>query len=156
MFYIGKHQTKELNDYYFGSGKYLKRAISQYGRANFDREILYVFDSEQEMNDKEKEIVNEELVNNKLSYNIGIGGEGGPMFSGKRHSASTKERISNTMKLKNFKHSDETKKIISEKNKGNKSTTGYIWMNNGKEAKLIKRKRFKYYYELGYRRGKKV
>lgn len=47
MFYIGKHQTEDPNDSYLGSGVYLKRAIAKYGKCNFKKEVLYVFDSEE-------------------------------------------------------------------------------------------------------------
>ena len=54
--YIGKHQTENIHDDYFGSGIALKRAIQKYGKSNFVKEILYVFDTEQEMNQKEKDL----------------------------------------------------------------------------------------------------
>ncbi len=72
-FYIGKHQTKDLNDGYFGSGKILKRAIAKHGKENFTKEILFVFDNESEMNAKERELV----TLNESSYNLCPGGQGG-------------------------------------------------------------------------------
>lgn len=111
-FYIGKHQTENINDNYFGSGKALKEAIKIYGKDNFTKEILFVFDNEKEMNNKEREIINEELVSSKLTYNIGIGGEGGSHFKGKKHSDKTKEKLSLIGKSK--KVSIDTKKKISE------------------------------------------
>lgn len=73
-YYIGKHQTKDLDDGYMGSGKLLKRAVCKYGVENFDKEILHVFDNEKDMNDKEKELV-EHLDSN--TYNLCSGGQGG-------------------------------------------------------------------------------
>lgn len=75
--YIGKHRTKDLNDKYMGSGKLIYSAIKKYGKDNFTKEILFVYDNEQEMNSKEKELVNEEFVKSKQSYNISLGGKGG-------------------------------------------------------------------------------
>jgi 3-oxoacyl-ACP reductase-like protein len=75
--YIGKHQTKDLNDGYMGSGKYLKRAIEKYGIENFSKEILNVFDNEEKMNAEEAKIVTEEFVKDNNNYNLCIGGEGG-------------------------------------------------------------------------------
>lgn len=72
-FYIGKHQTRDLNDGYMGSGKYLKSAIKKHGLENFSKEILHVFDSEKEMNEKEKELV----VLSEEAYNLCDGGQGG-------------------------------------------------------------------------------
>lgn len=72
-YYIGKHQTKDLNDGYFGSGKVLKRAIQKHGIENFTKEILHVFDTEEEMNTKEKELV----ILEESSYNLCPGGQGG-------------------------------------------------------------------------------
>lgn len=72
-FYIGKHQTKNLNDGYMGSGKLLKRALEKYGIENFSKEILFIFDTEEEMNAKEKELI----VISENSYNLCEGGQGG-------------------------------------------------------------------------------
>jgi hypothetical protein len=52
--YIGKHETKNINDNYFGSGKLIRRAIKKYGISNFKKEILFQFSSREEMNAKEK------------------------------------------------------------------------------------------------------
>lgn len=71
--YTGKHQTKDLNDNYMGSGKLIKRAIEKHGIENFTKEILHVFDSEEEMNLKEAELV----TIGDHSYNLADGGQGG-------------------------------------------------------------------------------
>lgn len=75
--YIGKHQTNNLDDGYMGSGKHLRRAISKHGPDKFQKEILFVFETESEMNEKEREIVTEEFVQRKDTYNICVGGQGG-------------------------------------------------------------------------------
>lgn len=75
-YYIGVHKSKVLQDDYLGSGVHLKRAISKYGKGNFSRENLYVFDSEEEMFSKEKEIVNKELISDEFCYNLTEGGVG--------------------------------------------------------------------------------
>ena len=89
--YIGKHQTTNPNDGYYGSGKFVKAAIKKYGKENFVKEVLFVFKTEAEMNDKEKELITEEFISRSDTYNAGIGGEGGPHFKGKKHSQELKE-----------------------------------------------------------------
>jgi group I intron endonuclease len=135
-FYIGKHQTENPNDDYFGSGKAIVNAIKLYGKDKFVKEVLYIFSTSKEMDDKEREIITEELVNSPECYNIGIGGEGGPQFKGKTHSAETKAKISASKLGKNFLTkegltrildanknkvvSDETRKKLSEAAKARK------------------------------------
>lgn len=115
--YIGCHSTNDLCDGYLGSGKQLLRAIKKYGKSNFEREILFFFDSPADMFAKEQELVTESFVASSNTYNLVPGGSGGfkvldvtdwknklkqssanrknkqPML-GKTHSAETKERMS--------------------------------------------------------------
>lgn len=76
-YYIGKHQTKDPNDDYVGSGKHLWHAINKYGIENFKKEILFIFDNEVEMNEKEAELVCENFVKEDTNYNLCPGGQGG-------------------------------------------------------------------------------
>ena len=78
--YIGKHQTKKLNDRYMGGGICINEAYKKYGKENFKKEILFVFDTYEEMNNKEIEIVNDGFIKRKDVYNISIGGDGGAKF----------------------------------------------------------------------------
>jgi hypothetical protein len=72
-FYIGKHQTINLDDGYMGSGKLVRRAIQKYGKENFLKEILFIYDNEKDMNEKEKELV----IISEQTYNLCDGGKGG-------------------------------------------------------------------------------
>lgn len=72
-YYIGVHKTKNIDDGYMGSGKYLKYAIKKHGIENFKKEILFECSSSEEMFEKEKELVE---ISEK-SYNLKNGGFGG-------------------------------------------------------------------------------
>lgn len=56
-----------------GSGKLISAAIKKYGVENFSKEILHVFETEEEMNAKEAELVEV----GEHSYNMCPGGKGG-------------------------------------------------------------------------------
>ena len=74
MIYIGKHKTSNINDQYMGSGLWLKREQKRLGIENFNKEILFECSSEEEMNKKEAELVNEEFVKREDTYNKILGG----------------------------------------------------------------------------------
>lgn len=182
--YIGKHQTNDLDDGYMGSGKILRRAQNKHGLENFVKEILHVFDTEEEMNTKERELVTEEFCLREDTYNLCVGGQGGfgyinsnpdRFLTEKRldalnHRLGTlawKQKYDSDDKFRNNnckilsdarlkqremypngtfygkKHSNDTKKLIAEKNsvkmkgEGN-SQYGSMWITNGTENKKIK------------------
>lgn len=75
--YIGKHQTKNLNDGYMGSGKDIGQAKIEFGLKNFSKEILFILDTEEEMNAKEAELVSKDFLLEDNVYNMALGGDGG-------------------------------------------------------------------------------
>lgn len=79
--YIGCHKTKNLNDGYMGSGKYLRISQKKYGLENFEKEILFIFETPEEMYAKELELVNDDFLLDEKTYNLVIGGRGGFNFT---------------------------------------------------------------------------
>ena len=69
--YIGCHKTKDPNDSYLGSGAAFSRAVAKYGRKNFKKEVLFIFDNPEEMLAKERELV---VVDPEKTYNLDRGG----------------------------------------------------------------------------------
>ena len=72
--YIGQHGTNDINDDYMGSGVALEKAFKEFGRCNFKKDILYIFDTRLEADLKEKEIVNQDFINRVDTYNKNLGG----------------------------------------------------------------------------------
>lgn len=78
-FYIGKH-NQHIDPYqfdgYYGSGSQIINAVKKYGKENFIRETLFVFDNETDCLLKEEEAVASHL-GKPYCYNIRSGGIGG-------------------------------------------------------------------------------
>ena len=75
MIYVGIHSTLNLNDNYLGSGKALTADINEYGQENFEKEILSFYNNRMEVAKAEFNVVNENFVNDPMTYNLTIGGE---------------------------------------------------------------------------------
>lgn len=145
-YYIGVHKTDNIHDDYLGSGKNILEAIEKYGREAFSKEILHIFDNKEEMFEKEKELVTEEVVKDRQSYNCKLGGSANWYYinsNGLNHSRNQhlihrdrlntdeiyrqkfiekmSEATRNSYKTGNRKpnpsHTDESKQKMSEKHK---------------------------------------
>lgn len=114
-YYIGKHSSIDPNDNYLGSGKALNRAIKKYGTTNFKKEVLHVYENEIDAYNKERELLEAlNSVNDPLCYNLCYGGVG--FWKGATHSDETKKKISDGNKGK--VRSSEAKQRYSTSKKG--------------------------------------
>ena len=88
--YIGVHETlnPEIFDGYIGCGVYIQQpstykypktpfqyAVKKYGTDAFKREILYIYDNEEEAYKKEEELVNMDFLKLDHTYNACLGGK---------------------------------------------------------------------------------
>jgi hypothetical protein len=76
-YYIGLHSTDNLEDGYFGSGKYLKSSIRYHGIDKHTKEIVEFLPCRSSLKQRELELVTEECINDPLCMNLKLGGEGG-------------------------------------------------------------------------------
>jgi len=76
-FYVGMHSTDNLEDGYIGSGKILGYSRAKYGDENHVREIVEYCEDRKSLAEREREIVNEDLLKDPLNINLKYGGEGG-------------------------------------------------------------------------------
>lgn len=77
-----------------GSGVYIKKAINKYGVENFEKEILYFFDTDKEALDKEAEIVNEEFIKSNGNYNVALGANTN-CWAGMKNKVAVKDTTNN-------------------------------------------------------------
>ena len=71
--YIGQHRTNNINDGYFGSEIILRKAITKYGKENFEKTILEEC-SEKSINEAEIKWITEYKKDGRAEYNVAEGG----------------------------------------------------------------------------------
>lgn len=116
-FYIGRRQCECIpeDDPYLGSGKILNQAIKKYGKDSFYKEILELHESVEDLISAEINLVTKNLIDNKMCYNLALGGHGGYTYYENRE----------------YTHSDESRKKISASKVG-KPRNDMIGNDNGK------------------------
>lgn len=176
-YYIGMHSTDDLEDGYFGSGQLLWKSIKKHGKEKHVKEILEFLPSRKELKERERVLVNEEIVSDPLCLNLKLGGEGGgPAWNmldeqsrtnqifalQKRNSKPlTEEHKQNIGKGNRGKiRSEETKQRISDGSKKRDKSTyvgrpqkNSVWMNNNSERKFVPEFKVPEMEALGFTRG---
>ena len=152
--YIGKKKSDIfLNNEYLGSGSILNNAIKKYGKENFYVKLIDTADSLKELNYKEKKYISMfDAVKSDNYYNIASGGDGGVLWNSiENHPSKHTDRSGNKNPFYGKKHTDETKKKISEKNKNKKSKNkGKIRIRKDNIIKYINKECLDDYLKLGY------
>lgn len=128
MRYIGQHSSKEFDKYYYGSGRLIKEALSEFGHDNFKCEIIEWCKTYEELNTREIYWINFYKADSREDfYNLAYGGsnskyalkgENHPFYN-KKHKKESIDKMSISKRGKNNpmygKHqSIETKCKISE------------------------------------------
>lgn len=146
--YIGIHSTYNINDNYMGSSRYLTKDIKKFGKENFKKEILHIFEKIEDALNKEAELVTKEFCYRNDTYNRLQGGISGKLYTFWNDMILTKDLNGNVYcaykddpriisgELISYTHSDCTKNKIS--NTLSNKTYEEI---HGKNAELEKKKR---------------
>lgn len=133
--YIGIHKFKfskyrclpkvgdiKFEDGYIGSGRSLLEAYRKYGLENFQMIILYETDNETDISNWETDVVNEDFISRKDTYNLRVGGYLGGVFNIDvinkiKESLKKVDRCKDKNSFYGKVHTDELKKYNSEFNK---------------------------------------
>jgi hypothetical protein len=175
-YYIGMHSTSNLNDGYLGSGRRIIRSIKKYGRNNFKLEILEHLPNRELLREREKEIINAELINDPKCLNLQIGGISGfdhinilrknnaeydkkwRMLQGNRMKEHHKNGKINYATFTNKKHTEETKRLMSikaSKHVGDKNSQfGTCWITKNGINKKIKNSDLPTFTNEGWCKGR--
>jgi hypothetical protein len=182
-YYIGMHSTDDLEDGYFGSGKMLWHSINRHGKDIHSKEILEHLPTREALKLRERELVNEEIVNDPKCMNLRMGGEGwGSEEASKaaglgnkspkknyteirRKAAITRRERGNhnTHRTDNFrgkKHTEKTRQQMSASHQGKhdgekNSQFGTCWVIKDGAAKKIHKEQLDEHLSNGYRTGRK-
>lgn len=117
--YIGQHKSKVFDQKYKGSGMIIRLAFDKYGFDNFKTEIIEWCNTFEELNQKEEYYIEYyNSRNEKIGYNIRIGGIQSRMSESSREKIHLNSLINPNYGMKGKKQSELCKKINSTIHKG--------------------------------------
>lgn len=119
-YYIGMHSTDDLDDDYFGSGKRLWHSINYHGRDKHTKEILEFLPSRDLLIEREKELVNSEILLDTKCMNLVQGG--GYNARAPETEESRNHRRNAIISFYQSERSAEARHKISEAHRGRKAT----------------------------------
>ena len=175
-YYLGVH-TSTLSpekDNYWGSGPAIKAAIKKYGKQNFKKEVLEVFNSSEDAFKYEAEHITLKEVQDPMCYNMQLGGLGGTegaifMTNGTDHIRILPEfeeeyRNKGYSRLQKI-HSAETLQKMRESHRGLKrskesltkagaSMRQLVWVKKEDQELRIHKNELESYLDQGYVRGR--
>lgn len=189
--YIGMHSTNKLEDGYMGSGRRLRYSIRKHGEENHKKEILEFFASRELLVEAEINAITEDMIGDPMCMNLMGGGEGGfiseehyenlkeknsELQKEKWKDAEYRNKIvkvlyegmkkhhknrTNYNTFEGKKHTEETKKRMSESSKGKgagklNSQYGTCWVRKNGKNKKIKKEDLDTYISQGWEKGRKI
>lgn len=118
-FYVGMHSTDNLSDGYLGSGVRLRRSIRRNGKENFKMEILEFLSNRSLLKERERELINTDLINDPMCMNMALGGSGGIL--NERHKINLRKGASEWTKTqwKNSEYREKITEVLKENMKKN-------------------------------------
>lgn len=176
-YYIGMHSTSNISDGYLGSGKRLRYSIRKYGKENFKLEILEFSPNRELLVEREREIINVDMINDPNCLNLQTGGVSGfdyinnlrnnnPEYDKKWRELQIqklkKAHKQGKIKYNTFtgkQHSEESKMKMSNTKKGTgigneNSQFGTCWITNNGSNKKIKKDDLQIYIDEGWVKGR--
>ena len=132
QFYVGSHATNLMDDNYFGSGIYLKRAIKKHGKSNFTKEIIKMCNSYEDM------IFYENCELEKIKYDKVYNLKFCAMGGNTRVMYTEKEKEIYIQKLKDNPNSPIGKKGSQNHMHGKRHTSDYKKMRSVQQKNYFK------------------
>lgn len=121
MIYIGQHKSEKYDNKYYGSGKYFLRAFKKLGKDNFMNSVLCWCSDKEELDEQEKFFIwLYNSTDNNVGYNITKGGPFGHL-SGYTKKDSDEVRRKMSLAKKGKRHSDEWKRLASDRMSGSRN-----------------------------------
>jgi len=141
-----------------GSGKRLRYSIRKYGKENHIKEILEFCESRELLIEREKAIVNLELIQDDKCMNLGLGGTGGFLTEEQKINCCREGNKAFTTKLKTDKKfyeewkrklSESVRKTYQSGNHNHIGSSGFLGMSHSEETKKLMSQK-----KVGYGIGK--